>query len=72
MRRNSLEAGPRLYASLKDYADEAGSDTFTLPLKKKDLASLLGITPETLSREFSKLKKDGYIAAKGKQITILK
>lgn len=72
MRRNSLEAGPRLYASLKDYADEASSDTFTLPLKKKDLASLLGITPETLSREFSKLKKDGYIAAKGKQITILK
>lgn len=72
VRRNSMEAGPRLFAALVDYADEAGSNTFTLPLKKKDLASLLGITPETLSREFTKLKKEGYITAKGKQITILK
>ena len=72
VRRNSLEAGPRLFATLCDYADEAGSATFTLPLKKKDLASLLGITPETLSREFAKLKHEGIIDLRGKVVTILK
>lgn len=37
----------------------------TLPMSKKDLASYLGTTPETISRKFSDLEEQGYI----KQIT---
>ncbi|WP_414839138.1 Crp/Fnr family transcriptional regulator [Carnobacterium sp. TMP28] len=37
----------------------------TLPMSKKDLASYLGTTPETISRKFSDLEAQGYI----KQVT---
>ena len=40
-------------------------------LKKKDLASLLGITPETLSRKLKELENENRIEVKGKQIRIL-
>ncbi len=34
---------------------------FTLPMSKKDLASYLGTTPETISRKFNDLEEKGYI-----------
>ena len=42
-----------------------------LKLKKKDLASYLGITPETLSRQLKNLEKEGTVKASGRQIEIL-
>ncbi len=43
---------------------------FTLPNTKKVLASQLGITPETLSRLFKKLKFNGLIKESGACITV--
>lgn len=36
-----------------------------LPLAKKDIASLLGTTPETLSRTLARMAQDGLIALQG-------
>ncbi|NLJ91245.1 MAG: Crp/Fnr family transcriptional regulator [Clostridiales bacterium] len=38
-----------------------GSDLVELQMSKKDLASYLGTTPETISRKFAELEEDGYI-----------
>ncbi|WP_279381323.1 Crp/Fnr family transcriptional regulator [Lysinibacillus fusiformis] len=48
----------------------AKSDTFLLTLTKKDLASLLNTTRETLSRRLSVFQKEGYIEMTGKRIII--
>lgn len=37
------------------------SPTLTLPMSKKDLASYLGTTPETISRKFTSLEQQGLI-----------
>ncbi|WP_241559002.1 Crp/Fnr family transcriptional regulator [Oceanobacillus halophilus] len=39
----------------------SNSPTVTLPMSKKDLASYLGTTPETISRRFSSLEQHGLI-----------
>ena len=44
---------------------EGKSHELVLPMSKKDLASYLGTTPETISRKMSDLEVAGYI----KQIT---
>ena len=44
----------------------------TLPMSKKDLASYLGTTPETISRKLRSLEDEGYIKQKsGRKIEIL-
>jgi len=43
-----------------------------LPMAKKDLASYLGTTPETLSRQWTALKKDGVISQPSRHIVKLK
>jgi CRP/FNR family transcriptional regulator, anaerobic regulatory protein len=45
-----------------------GSNEFTLPMSKKDLASYLGTTPETISRRLSDLEEHGYIKQKPKKM----
>lgn len=72
VRRNSMYAKERIMAHLKDLSRKQGSVTVGLQLKKKDLASYLGITPETFSRKLKELEKDGRIKVAGKKITILK
>lgn len=47
------------------------SAQITLPTSKAELAKELGTIPETLSRNFKKLKDAGLIAVSGKQISIL-
>jgi CRP/FNR family transcriptional regulator len=47
------------------------TDTYTLTISKKDLASAIGATPETLSRLLQRLKKDGRLAWEGKTLRIL-
>lgn len=51
----------RLADHLLALAEEAGSSTFRLPSTKKDLASYLGTTPETLSRRLGALQDAGLI-----------
>lgn len=41
--------------------DSGNSPTVTLPMTKKDLASYLGTTPETISRKFKDLEERGLI-----------
>jgi CRP/FNR family transcriptional regulator len=51
---------------------ESHSKEITLPMSKKDLASYLGTTPETISRKLFELEDEGYIKQKThKRIEIL-
>lgn len=51
----------RLALYLLDTADAAKTDTVKLPMKKKDLATYLGTTPETISRKLTRFETAGYI-----------
>lgn len=51
----------RLLSYLQTYAKQENKNSFTLPLKMKDLALYLGTTPETLSRKFVLLEKQGTL-----------
>lgn len=70
-RRDLMKSKDRVFSYLLDWRKDAGQDSFTLPIKKAEFASLLGITPETLSRQLKNLVNDGKIKMKGKKITIL-
>ena len=43
----------------------------SLPVSKVQLASLIGTTPETISRVLKKMDRSGFIKAEGKKILIL-
>ncbi|NCU17385.1 Crp/Fnr family transcriptional regulator [Bacillus sp. P1(2020)] len=47
---------------------ESKSNAIELPMSRKDLASYLGTTPETLSRKITELEKDGYIKQRSNKI----
>jgi len=51
----------RLALFLAEYAKKKQSNEFILPMSKKDLASYLGTTPETISRKLAELEDAGYI-----------
>lgn len=51
------------------YFRQGTKETFTLPIDKKTLASMLGMTPENLSRAFSTLRKEG-VRVDGPEISI--
>lgn len=70
-RRDLMKSKDRVFSYLLDWRRDAGNDSFALPIKKAEFASLLGITPETLSRQLKSLVNDGKIKMKGKQITII-
>ncbi|AVK82374.1 Crp/Fnr family transcriptional regulator [Lysinibacillus sp. B2A1] len=65
------EVGERLAAFILKSGATAKSDSFLLTMSKKDLASYLNTTRETLSRRLSAFQKEGYIMMTGKKITIL-
>lgn len=71
IRRNSMSAKDRLLAYLEDLAKKQGRRDVQLKLKKKDLASYLGVTPETLSRQLKKLAKENRIKLSGRKIILL-
>lgn len=62
-------AEQRLLDTLHHYAD--GQTTFTLRISKKDLASQIGVRPETLSRLLKRLQDDHFILLDRKTITFL-
>jgi CRP/FNR family transcriptional regulator len=48
---------------LAERADERGDTSFTLPLTRAEIADFTGLTLETVSRQFSKLRRDGVLSA---------
>lgn len=70
-RRDLLKAKDRVFSYLQDWSKEQTADEFTLPIKKIEFANLLGITPETLSRQLKQLVAEKRIKMQGKKITIL-
>lgn len=52
-------------------AEATDSNNITLPASKSTIASLLNLTPETLSRVMLKLQQQGLIKVRGKVITIM-
>lgn len=63
----------RIALFLAQCVEEEGSQIeIVLPMSKKDLASYLGTTPETISRKFTEFEENGLIKQKGrKNIEIL-
>lgn len=51
----------RLANYLLETSAGLNDDVFTLPLKKKDIATYLGTTPETISRKLTSLNDQGMI-----------
>lgn len=48
-------------------ADIGPARQFTLPFSRQQVADLLGLTIETVSRQFTKLKADGVVALPGRR-----
>ena len=61
----------RVAAYLKQLVVDQGSMNVILPLRLKDLASYLGTSPETLSRQLTHLQKQGKIDRHLRQIKVL-
>ncbi len=61
-RHKVCSARQKLIAFLLDRSDVQSEDSVVeVPFRRSDLASMLGITPETLCREMKKLKQDGLV-----------
>lgn len=62
----------RLALFIAECLNKDGPMEIELPMSKKDLASYLGTTPETISRKLSDLENEGYIKQKAsRRIKIL-
>jgi CRP-like cAMP-binding protein len=67
-----LTSTQRLIGFLLQTATESlDGNRLTLPASKTNIASLLNLTPETLSRTMLKLQQAGLIEVRGKEIVIL-
>ena len=71
----SLQGTPERIAyyllQAEKWADVEPGDTYRLPVAHKELAKILGTTPETLSRVIQKFKRNALIEASGRNIRIL-
>jgi CRP-like cAMP-binding protein len=69
-----VSAGARLAHHLLRLPARQDGETMviTLPIAKKDLASELSVTPETLSRLLSRWKSQGWIEVDAARVTLLK
>jgi len=69
----TTEVETRLAAWLLDQpsVDDAGRRMVVLPMAKKDIASLLGTTPETLSRRLADLAREELIGLVGRREIVL-
>ncbi|MDP5275318.1 Crp/Fnr family transcriptional regulator [Chengkuizengella axinellae] len=68
----SADVETRLASVIIDLSNKQISRTVTLPMSKRDLASLIGTTQETISRKLSTFQEHGWIKQTGQRvITIL-
>lgn len=66
------DAASRVAAYLVGLADQHQRNSIELPITKKDVASYLGLTPETLSRRLAAFEDNGWIHQHGnRRIDIL-
>lgn len=74
-RQTAAESGSRVKSRLTRYllelSDAQQTQTVTLPLSGRELARFLGTSPETLSRRWSALEKEGLVSKKGKLVSLL-
>lgn len=63
----SVESRLALYLVDLYEKGDSYSSTITLPMSKKDLASFLGTTPETLSRRLAEFESAGLIEQRGQR-----
>ncbi|RUA32269.1 MAG: hypothetical protein DSY76_00660 [Bacteroidetes bacterium] len=69
---NSKNLRGRIAMILLDFANKYfDSDSFTLPLSRKELAELIDMTPENVIRILSEFRRDDLVNVKGKHIEIL-
>lgn len=62
----------RLAQYLADQAEKENASTFNLPMSRKNLASFMGTTPETVSRRLGEFEEAGWIRQTGqRKITII-
>lgn len=61
----------RLAALLLEFGQEAGRESFPLPVTHQELASRLGTVREVVSRNLSRFQVEGLIRISGRQIRIL-
>lgn len=68
-----LEADRRLAKMLLYFRQKAAptSSAFTLPVSKKELAGLIGATPETLSRKLRQLSEGGVLSVARRELRLL-
>lgn len=71
--RTLADVGARVAAYLLDLPAtfDAGRATVALPLAKKDVATYLGTSPETLSRRLASFERAGLIRVRGADIDIV-
>lgn len=63
--RGSADA--RVSALLRAFAARAGGPVFELPMTRGDMADVLALTPETVSRALARLKADGLVETTGRR-----
>lgn len=68
---STADMAGKLAKYLVETAAALDENPFKLPLKKKDIATYLGTTPETISRTFKQLTSKGLIEARGSQVKII-
>ena len=69
--QSSLEAETRLVNFLQQLRQRLRKDsptTFSLSMSRADLGNYLNLTPETISRLFTRLKQQGRLSTQGKRI----
>jgi len=67
----NLKAKNRILVYLQQVSAQQQQNPLILPEKKKELASFLGITPETLSRQLGQLVQDGLLKIDGRKMTLI-
>lgn len=69
---NSKNLRGRIAMILLDFANKHfQSDSFSLPISRKELAEIIDMTPENVIRILSEFRRDGLVNVKGKHIEIL-
>jgi CRP-like cAMP-binding protein len=69
---NSKNLRGRIAFVLTDFADNIfKSDSFILPVSRKEIGELIDMTPENVIRILSEFRRDNIIHLKSKQVEIL-